>query len=142
MGRQDVIDALIDRLSTITVDNGYDTDIGANVQSMYELEIDTDEDLPLINVRESDSDVPLMLNPLWQHECPVEITILAVEDIEYIRQAANDVLKCIGADTSISETCVDVIPESVTVRKAEKGEPYAEAEIKITLKYLTNEWEV
>ena len=93
-------------------------------------------------MREGDADVPLLLNPEWQHECPVEITILANEDIDYIRKAVNDVLKCIGSDTSIDDTCVDVTPGDITIRKAEKGESYSEAEIKVTLIYLTNEWEV
>lgn len=142
MKRQDVIDALIERLEGILTTAGYNTDIGTNVQSMYELEIDEETELPIINVREGDSDVVNTFGPEWQHDCPVEINICMEGTIEEIRLAADDVLKAIGYDKTLDGLCVDIIPGGIQVRKAERGESYAEAQVNVTLQYLSDEWEV
>lgn len=142
MGRQDVIDALLLQLGNIQKDNGYNTDIGLNVQSMYSFEIDSETELPFVNVREGESDVAVTFGPEWQHDCPVEITICLIGTIEDIRKAVNDVFKAIKSDKTIGETCIDSSGPQTTIKKAEEGESYAEAQINITLQYLTEEWEL
>lgn len=140
MIRQTLIDALKTQLSLIKVVNGYATDIGNNVQSMYKLPVET---LPVVNIIEDGSDVPQVLKFAdWQHDLPVEVTIAAENTIDYMRLCVNDVLKAIKSDRTIGGFCVDVDPGDIKITKYEEGRSYADASIKLTLQYLTDEWEI
>lgn len=143
MKRQDVINALVTQLSNISKANGYLTDIGKNVESFYEQEIDENSDLPLTNVRETESTVDLQMQGLWRHSCDVEITIVDTGTIEYIRQCVKDVLTAIKSDKKIGGTCVQASPGSIKIDKSEeKKKTFVAAIINVTLQYNSPEWEI
>lgn len=143
MKRQNVIDALVNQLGNISITNGYLTGIGDNVQSFYELEIDEDEDLPIINVRETESTVAVQIQGLWSHTCDVEISVADAGTIEHIRECVNDVLRAIKSDKTIGGTCVLVSPGPIKIDKSEeKNRTFVAAVVNITLQYNSPEWEI
>jgi len=143
MKRQDVIDALVAQLKNISKSGGYLTNIGSNVESFYEYEIDEDNDLPLINVRESESTVDLQMQGLWRHSCDVEITIVDAGTIEYIRQCVQDILKAVKSDKTIGGTCVLASPGSIKIDKSEeKNKTFVAAAVNVKLQYNSPEWEI
>lgn len=145
MSSQTVIDALISQLKEITVANGFNTDIGNNVQSFYELDIEKDE-LPIVNVREKPgANIPQTAGPEWQHDCQVEIVVLVnvtTDTMEYIRKAKNDVLAAIKADLTLGDTCMNISLDSHDLELREEDTTYAGAVVNLTLQYITDEWEV
>jgi len=143
MKRQDVIDALVSQLKNITKVAGYLTNIGSNVESFYEYEIDEDSDLPLVNVRESESTVDLQMQGLWRHSVNIEISIVDKGTIEYIRQCVHDILKAVKSDKTIGGTCVMVSPGSIRIDKSEeKNKTFVAAAVNVTLQYNSPEWEI
>jgi hypothetical protein len=143
MKRQDVINALVNQLRNISKTGGFLTDIGNNVESFYEYEIDEDSDLPLINVRETESTVDLILQGLWRHSCNIEISIVDTGTIEYIRQCVNDILKAVKSDKTIGGTCVLASPGSIKIDKSEeKNKTFVAAAVIVVLQYNSPEWEI
>lgn len=141
MQRQLIITALLAQLGHISTANGYDTNIGANVKSSYEYDIDDDE-LPLVNVFEDGADVPQTFGPEWQHSCPLRVDVIAIGDIDYIRKCANDILKAVSRDKTIGGYCDNVEPGNIELFHEESGKTYVAASIALTLTYISDEWRI
>jgi len=141
MQRETIIAALLVQLGQISTANGYDTNIGANVKSSYEYDIDDDE-LPLVNVFEDGASVPQSFGPEWLISCPLRVDVIAIGTIAYARQCLNDVLKAIGRDKTIGGYCEDTEPGDFEMFHEESGKTYVAVTVGITLKYMTDEWRI
>lgn len=103
--RQQIIDLVQARLQTITVANGYNTEIGATKVFRWR---DTtpvsfsDSELPAINFRDRrEKSIDILMPRVQEHELTIEadvITSTATVD-DKVRAGIADIIKAIGTDT-------------------------------------------
>ncbi len=108
--RQQVIDAIITRIKTITTANGYETDVGNSVFEWHTTDF-AEADLPVIDVRDTSESVEVIgghhANTL---NVEVEVKTLGIAGDTEIRDIIADISKAIGTDTSLGSLVQNTRP--------------------------------
>lgn len=126
--RQQIVDSFIDALKTITIANGYGTDIGAKVGQWDGMPLQ-DKKVPAIIVDDCQDAVTESYN---EHNHQLQVNIIAVDgggrDIKnQMRQYLADIVKCVGVmaksdgltyDVSINTTDIEFHPAAKIIAAA------------------------
>lgn len=110
--RQQILTAIKTRLQTITVANGYETDIGSNVNVWHTTDFQETE-LPAIDLRDPAEEVETRGG---NHICTLSIEIEAkvsgtTSDVS-MRDIIADIIKAVGIDSTFSGLVQDTRPVS------------------------------
>lgn len=113
--RQQIIDAIQPRFEGITVNNGYQTDVGRNVFLWRETPLESEE-LPGVVFR--DKTVKKLEETFGAviYDLPIEVVVFMAESgttTDELRKAVADILKAIAVDVSWGAIAEDTqIPDS------------------------------
>jgi len=143
--RQAIIDALIARLQTIRITNGYYTELGANVFAYRTTPIQDDE-LPAANVTDGDEskgDQFTGNSPVLNRILDVSIDILLKEGDMSINAARRGIIDCekaIGSDIYFGGLAfyTDFISSNIVLDQ--KTNVVAGAKLMIRVTYRTTKW--
>ncbi len=100
--RQKLVDAIVARMQTILITNGFATDIGANVRDS-----ETNwqqEELPAISVFDLPATAEILPNPantrhtIWTQPINIRVALIAGTDAKNARKAIKDVWQAVRSD--------------------------------------------
>lgn len=136
--RQRVISALDTRLKTITIANGYKTNLGNNIFGWRVIDLQESE-LPGAEYKDNEETTVIAVGT-HLHTLPIEITINTQggTSAEDARKLIADVVKCIGADTTFSGLAQDAFIGGSTMAADQKENKIIEMTVKVIIEYTTN----
>jgi len=139
---QSVIDAFITRLQTITVVNGYSSDIGNNV-SDWNLSKSIIDELPRVTVRDNDEITvtrEIVGQFLWEMPIEIHIELKGETALADSRKIIDDVFQAIGTDITFGGL-VDILePGSFYMVGAQDEKKVFEIFFRFTATFQTTEW--
>ncbi len=136
--RQQIMTALITRLQTITVANGYETNVGDNVNDWHVSNFQETE-LPAMDVRDANESTEVR-GGFHQNTLSVEIEtkVSGTTSATIMRDIIADVVKAIGTDTSFGGLVQNVLPvQNTTVELDQKDKRIASILQSFDIIYLT-----
>lgn len=108
--RQQLIDALETRLKTIQVANGYETDIGLNVNVWHTTDFQESE-LPAIDIRDVSESVEVRGgNHICTLTVEVEAKVSGSTSGVTMRDILADIIKAVGTDSTFTNLAQDTRP--------------------------------
>ncbi len=117
--RQQIFDALMARLQTISVANGYETTLGANVDERRTTPWQETE-LPGLNVSEGDEEVTAQGEVhIFSLDINIEVTVTGTASQDQVRKTIADVTQAVGkppapaSDVKFSALIDRVVPVSI-----------------------------
>ena len=142
--RQQVVDALVTRLETISTVNGFETNAGTNVFQWRGYDI-PDNKRPAIDVRDSEQTLETEAGEADRHTLVVEINCFAAgaDSPADIRKIMADVVKAIRDDPSFPRLGGEGVAEDVnlvqqTIEDVEhKEERITAGQVGITIEFMT-----
>ena len=138
---QQIMDALGARLATITVANGYRTNIGASVHE-DPMDSVTTSSLPVILYRDVDASTEAELSQ-HRHTLNVEIgvTLGGTAPLPLVRKVRDDIAKAIGENQSLGGLCISIAPPSFSWEIYQDGDEIVTGVMfKTQISYRTMEW--
>ena len=143
---QDIVDAFKTLLQTITVVNGYETNLGNNVYEWRPTALEENE-LPGLVFRDKPGKTDIAIGK-HQHNLDVEIEIKVSGSTvsATMRKCIADVIKCIGTQNTIGGTCLSGLAEDIIYGDAPEIETdqankyFGSILMKFTIIFLTNPW--
>jgi len=100
--RQQIIDAVETRLKTIKVANGYETDIGLNVNVWHVTDLQEPE-LPAIDIRDTSESIEVRGgNHICTLTIEIEAKVSGASSGVSMRDILADIIKAVGTDPSFS----------------------------------------
>ncbi len=142
--RQQIITAVIARLQTITVANGYSADLGSDVFEWPGLPISPNK-LPGAIVTDPGGQIEdAGVSGRLDHTLPIEVDLLTrgATAVTAIRALIGDVLAAVGTDPQWSALAVDTRCTGVTIAVEEHEHLFAGAQINLEIKYRTAQWAI
>lgn len=137
--RQRLVDAIMTRLQTITVANGYETNLGARVYEWRTTPLGADE-MPGLIFRDTDEVIP-QTGLVEEHEITLEIEMYASSGVATpatTRKAIADVIKCVGADVTFGGLAQDSVPHpEESIAFEHKDKIVGGVMLKFKVKYLS-----
>lgn len=138
--RQQIINAVIARLQTITTGNGYSADLGSNIFEW-----------PALNISKNKLPAAIVSDPVDQYkeywssnhvdrDLRVEIELIAKGTPDIARELAGDVLRAIGTDYTFGGLAMETEPVSIELDVKEEEYLFSGASIALTVKYRTEVW--
>ena len=143
--RQTILNNLKTRLQTITVANGYYSNLGSNIKLFSSLPLQEDE-LPACvifdKVNQIDGEGINGSSNVWNHILNVTLQIVCGGNTidTTARQIIADVYKALSTDLTLSSTCIDINAVSDTLEIEHDSKLVAGATIEILIKYRTNKF--
>jgi hypothetical protein len=137
-----IIDQLKAKIQLIRINNGYATDLGANVYHQSPAPV-TDGELPACNIRDENVIFdPGALSGTHQHFCRLEtqIDIYASGDnaISTIYAAIGDTIKAIGSDRTLGGNAVNVRLTDYTVATDYTDTAIASSALSFDIEFFIN----
>jgi len=141
--RQGIITALKTQLATITILNGYNTDLGNNVKEWYIVPADID-DFPFVEIRDESSAIDEFMNNSLVNKI-LNITITAFNSVSSLAGANArlyilDILKAISTDLQLSNNAYQIDEVSCNIEASQDSEILIAAIVNISVYYQTNIW--
>lgn len=136
--RQQIMTALIIRLQTITIANGYETNVGGNVNDWHVSNFEETE-LPAMDVRDVNESTEVR-GSLHQNTLSIEIEtkVSGTASATTMRDIIADVVKAIGTDPSFSGLAQNIVPvQNATVELDQKDKRIASVLQSFDILYLT-----
>ena len=142
--RQGIITALKNQLGNISIANGYESDIGANVDEWRTTPYSTSE-CPVIDIRDEESNVDEDMNNTLTNKA-LDITITVYDDpastaATAARKYIRDVLKAISTDLLFNNNAYQVDEGASTIEISQQNDILLSAVVNITAYYQVNKWE-
>lgn len=136
--RQDVVTDLLTRLATITTANGYETDIGSNVDEHRTTDWQESE-LEGIDVRDPSEDVEIRgANHAMTIHFEIEAKTTGGTSPEKVRDIIADVTKAIGLSPKFSSSVQDIKPvENESMNFNKKDKLFGSVLMKFDVRYVT-----
>ena len=140
--RQDIITGLKAQLATISVANGYNTNMGSNVVE-WRLSPISDAQLPMVEIRDSESNVSEDMNNVLSNKT-LDIAITVYNTVSTAGTTARlyieDVLKAISTDLSLGGAAYDLNEGVSTIEASQDSDIIIAAIVNITAEYQVNKW--
>ena len=137
--RESIVSALVARLATISVVNGYHTNLGSHAFSWLPRVLDPDE-MPAANIRDMDDSIASDSAPHDTHILAVDIDV-AADGITEIRQAIYDVYKAIGVDYQLGGLALWTQLQGDSLVVDEKDSVVVGATISIQVAFRTDNYQ-
>ncbi len=137
--RQQVFDAWIDRMKTILVANGYNTDVGKNVFAWRTTEFTSDV-LPGMSVRDVQTETEQKVGNRHDHKTTFEIVVIhAAGDgtAAFVRKMAADVIKAVGIDRTFGGLVFNTDPVSDEMSVEQEGKTVGGMKLRFACFYRT-----
>jgi hypothetical protein len=136
--RQQIMTALITRLQTITVANGYETDIGANVNEWHVTNFEEAE-LPAVDVRDTTESVEVRGgNHDYTLSIQIETKVSGTTAAAKMRDVIGDVIKAIGTDPSLGSLAQNVRPVQNEIAEIDQKDKRIASILQVfELRYIT-----
>lgn len=145
--RQQIVDAVKARFETISIANGYETDIGATV-ALWRDTINVrpaDTDLPLLNIldRSCQSSNSSFAIRKQEHRLTIEVELWTASSTvdTTIRKMLADLAKAIGVDRKWGGIADNTEPLGDDIGVEQQGRKIAGALYKFVIVYHTNAWD-
>ena len=140
--RQDIVDAFKTLLQTISVANGYETELGSNILE-WEDNL-PDENLPAASIADTDDDISTGEPSVTQegHNLTMEVTGKALEVGRpplVARQAQGDVIKALGTDVSLGGLVTYMFLTSQAIEKDHKENVISSFSVVVNIFYESNQ---
>lgn len=137
--RQQIVDAILTRMQTILIVNGYETDLGNNVFEWRTTDLQESE-LPGLIVRDVSEDVAVRGG---NHVCTLNIEVEAkasgTTSATVIRDIIADITKAIGTDINFSNLVQETEPvENESLGFEQKDKKFSGATMRFNCVYVTN----
>lgn len=136
--RQQIVDAVAERFETITVNNGYQTDIG---NSIYEwLSAPLNDDDPVSLIYRDRQNVTVVAIGCHEHTLTIEAVLIITHaaTLATIRNMIADVVQCVGANLTWGGLAQDTGPPlDEEIELEHKGKKMAGVSIKFDIQYKT-----
>jgi hypothetical protein len=142
--RQQIVNAVIARLQTITVADGYSADLGSNVFEWPALNISPNK-MPAAIVTDPGGQIEdAGVSGRLDHTLPLEVGLITrgASGVADIRALIGDVLGAVGSDPQWSTLAVDTTCTGVTIDVEEHEHLFAGAQIDLEIKYRTAQWAI
>lgn len=142
---QNIMDALEDLLETITVANGYNSNIGSNVEVWRTIPYNESE-LPALNIRDIRTDTETIIsegaNSKADFLMDVQIAVIGKgsDTAENIKKYVADVDTALGSDSTLSGLVHWIRPVSVSVGIEDKSFRSGERLRDISIYYRKGLW--
>ncbi len=140
--RQQIINAVIARLQTIAIANGYSADLADNVHEWPALNVSLDK-MPAAIVTDPGGQIDdAGVIGRTDHSLQVEIELIAkgATAVADIRALVGDVLTAVGTDPEWSGLAVDTTATGVQIAVEEHKHLFAGAQIDLEILYRTETW--
>jgi len=141
--QQTIISAVITQLQGITVANGYNSNIGNNVNEFSTSKFDPDNDVLRTSVVDDDEYEPEQKSTdLWWWELPltIEIETSGNTSRQDAREMIADVYSCIGDDLTISGNVKTTYPGPLSIETHQDDKKVTKIYIGIIAVYQTSQW--
>jgi hypothetical protein len=142
--RQDILDAVVTRLKTITTANGYNLAICSKVYD-WRLTPVKPEDLPAIEVRDGDALIEMTtMDGGLSHSLQIKIVVLAsgITAAATARKGLADISRAIGTDPWFGTLVQSFTPESTGIELLQEENILAAGQYSCTLMYYTDAGEI
>lgn len=142
--RQQLLDAIVTRLKTITIANGYNLAIGNKVYD-WKLSPLVPEDLPVIEVRDSEAAIDITdLDGSLSHRLKITIVLLAtgLTAAATARKGLEDISRAINIDPWFGNLVKSFEPESTSIEVIQDEHLLAAGQYTCTAVYYTNAGEI
>ncbi len=141
--QQDIIDAIIARLKTVTTANGYTSDIGKDVRE-WDIARDSAEEVgkqSITDVRDN-GDVDVTDKDFFEHDMPVEITVHVAGGtaVTQARDIIYDIYRAIGTDPELSSLVNKTSPQNHRVEVDQGERRVSRVVVNIYCKFSTRKW--
>jgi hypothetical protein len=144
--RQDIVGEINTRFAAITVDNGYNTDIGLNLTE-WKLDDFPEAELPGGSWKDSEG-TAAQSEKKNAHEHTMDIVFsgyckAAAEDVaELAREIIEDVHKAIGVDAFWNTNAVRTAPGKNLIEIEQDNKTIARVTVYFSIFYVTKPWEI
>jgi len=141
--RQGIITGLKSVLSNISIVNGYNTDIGSNVDE-WRLTPYSESDLPVIEIRDESCSITDGRNNVDNYKT-LSVTISCYDSVTAtgateMRLYIKDVLSAIGKDPQLSGNALDIDVDSTSIEGSQDSDIIFSAVVNLSVGYITNKW--
>ena len=142
--RRQILYMLSSRLQTITMANGYSTDIGLYVQEWDATPHDPNLETYRLEYRDVNESIDML--SIGEQECRLKIDIRIIcsgsTPMSTIRSIIGDVSRAISVDLSFGGLAQDVSPQSVwSIDKGMASDTVSGAGVSYTIIYTTKPWD-
>lgn len=141
--RQDIISALVTRLKTISVANGYHLDFSTGVYNWRTTDVAANE-MPVAIIRDTGR------SPIGEgtqqtankqdHYLSLEIDIVVATEVQ-ARQAIQDILKAIETDSTLGGYAIDVMDDGDNIYSDHQGQRVFAPVLKLRVMYRTTRFQ-
>lgn len=143
--RQQIINAVDTRLKTIKIANGYETDLGLNVNRWKTIPVSSDKEYELI-YRDPIEDVTAENIAIGRHEhtLHMEIEIITKADSisdNQVRKMIADIEKAIKVDETWGVLAQRTIPESNEINVLQSEKIIGGVIFRFAIIFRTNKWD-
>lgn len=142
--RETLIQNIITQLETISVANGYETNIGANVFEWRETPLQESE-LNCITVRDTNNSTEIAIQK-HEHTLNLDVEIFAKNSTpQLMRKAIADVVKCIGVEAkkatpfTVAQSVKPVSDE--VIENDQEKVSFSGILLKFEIEYVTDPWD-
>lgn len=140
--RQQIMDALATRLKTITIANGYNTDVGLRVYDWLDRDL-AESELDALIYRDNSSQAVLESFDVQAHIVRVQIegkTKQARNTAARLRAIVEDVLTAIGTDSTFGDLALgaEYLGDALEIQQEDKI--MGSVAIDLNIQYLTDKW--
>jgi hypothetical protein len=139
--RQSIVNAVDARLKTIKIANGYETDIGLNVNRWKAIPVSSDKEYELIYRDVSCETVYLEAH---RHKLHFEVEAIikagSISDNQ-VRKMLADILKAIGVDPQWSNLAINTHPEGDEINILQTEKIIGGTIIRFAIEFRTKEWD-
>jgi len=141
--RGEIVAEIKNLLKNISQSNGYNTDIGQNIQEWRVSAVETIL-LPVVIIEDKEEIFSEENSIIGKKDriLNISIKILAdVDNIEDLRAMVEDVFVCLGANENLSGKVQDMDVNSVEIDVEQNKERLAMASISLSVKFMSERWE-
>lgn len=142
--RQQITDKLKAMLQDIWQVNGYNTDIGANVQEWRVTPV-AEEDLPMLTYSDISHETSVPLASRHDHTLTIRIEAYITAGATTpatARLILSDILKALGKNRSFDRLIIKAAPASGVIEIEQQNKLIGRVTITLILTYASAEWEV
>jgi len=140
--RQQIVDAVLTRLRTITAANGYGFDLSGTVDEWPGTKISPNK-LPAAIVSDPDGGIDdAGVSGRLDHKMAIEIELIVKGTPSIVRALVGDVFKAIGTDPTWSGLAVDTTATGVQLAVEQHEHLFSGAQINLSVAYRSAQWAI
>lgn len=142
--RQSIMDKLMIMLQDIWQVNGYNTDIGNNVQEWRVTPV-AEGDLPMLTYSDISHETSVPLSVRHDHVLTVKIeayVAAGTATAATARLVMSDILRAVGKNRSFDRLVIKASPSSGTLEIEQQNKLIGRVTLNLVLTYASAEWEI